>query len=200
MGHILFCNRLIGDKNQRNHCTRMICFDHGHAKTLSKLNSMPISSFLVYAPQRTINAFKMSLPDIENSIISLNWFIGRSSLNNSMIKNGQKNFYDINPLSANHPILTFLNLMIVSSRIAVNYLYKRMEYVSSYVTFPTYMPIDRSHIELIVYTIRLVCTQYLKHFSYDGFIEMFDKISVDEFSGSFRLIYIIEEDSSEDEQ
>ena len=90
--------------------------------------------------------------------------------------------------------------MIASSRIAVNYLYKRMEYLSSYVTFPTYMPIDRSHIELIVYAIRLVCTQYLKHFSYDGFIEMFDKISVDEFSGSFRLIYIIEEDSSEDEQ
>ena len=65
MGHLLFCNRLIGDKNQCNHCTRMICFDHKNiilkTKILSKLNSMRISSLLVYAPQRTINIFKMSL-------------------------------------------------------------------------------------------------------------------------------------------
>ena len=86
---VIYCfETFIGDKNQCNHCTRMFCFDHGHAKTLCKLNSIPISSLLVYAPQRTVNAFKMSLPDIENLIISLNLFIGRSSLNNSMIKNG----------------------------------------------------------------------------------------------------------------
>ena len=89
MGHLLFCNRLICDKNQCNHCTMMICFDQGHGKTLSKLNSMPISSLLVYAPQRAINTFKMSLPDIENSIISLNSVIGGSSLNNSMIKDAE---------------------------------------------------------------------------------------------------------------
>ena len=75
-----------------------------------------------------------------------------------------------------------------------------MEDISSYVTFPTYMPLDRGHIELIVYAVRLVCIQYLKHFSYDGFIKMFDKISVDKFSCSFKLIKIIEEDSSKDEQ
>ena len=90
--------------------------------------------------------------------------------------------------------------MTVSSRISVNYLYRCIEYISSYVTFPTYMPIDRCHIKLIVYAIQLVCAQYLKHFSYDGFIEIFDKISIDKFSGSFRLINIIEKDSSKDEQ
>ena len=89
IGHLLFCNRLIGDKNQCNHCTRMICFDQGHGKTLSKLNSVPIPSLLVYAPQRAINTFKMSLQDIENSIISLNSVIGRSSLKNSMIKDAE---------------------------------------------------------------------------------------------------------------
>lgn len=51
------------------------------------------------------------------------------------------------------------------------------------------MPIEKKHVEMIVDTVQFVCRHYIKHFSYEGFTEMFDKITVGGFSGSFRLIH-----------
>ena len=47
----------------------------------------------------------MTLPDTEDLVVTLRSFIATEKLNALLIKDDQKNFYDINLLSANHPIL-----------------------------------------------------------------------------------------------
>ena len=124
LGHLLFCNRLFGQRNQCNEWTRMICFDEKHAQILLILRS-----------------FCCSLLDVINSILLLNSFITRGTINYLQIKEGQENLYDVNPLGANHPFLIFLDFMVVSSRICINYLYKSL--IRRYKDFalPEHVPI-----------------------------------------------------------
>ena len=106
--------------------------------------------------------------------------------------------------SANHPLLLFTSLIEISSRISVNYLYLKITKLSKHILFSSYAPIDSNYIELIVDVVQIVWTHYFKHFSYKGFIEMFNDIDVNDFDGSFRLINTVkkinfESDSSSEE-
>ena len=155
----------------------MICFDEKHAQILLILRS-----------------FCCSLLDVINSILLLNSFITRGTINYLQIKEGQENFYDVNSLGANHPFLIFLDFMVVSSRICINYLYKSLVRRYKYFALPEHVPIDLTYIEYTVTTVQII--------SYDGFIEMFDNITPDEFNDSFKVVTNneIEDSSSEDEQ
>ena len=71
------------------------------------LRSAPLPNLLADASDRMRNAFSCSLPDVANSILLLNSFITRSTMNYLEIKEGQENLYDVSPLGANHPFLIF---------------------------------------------------------------------------------------------
>ena len=49
-------------------------------------------------------------------------------------------------------------------------------------------PLDNIYVEHIASVVKIICKQYIKHFSYDGFIEMFDNLTSDEFNDSFKVI------------
>ena len=98
MGHLLFCDRLFEGERQCNQCTRMICFDHKHSQILSRLNLTKTSSLLVYTPDRTKEVFSMIMSHQLDSVLFFKYFISSQIINSSRIKEGQKTFYDINPV------------------------------------------------------------------------------------------------------
>ena len=140
---------------------------------------MPLNSLLIYVPDKTNLAFKSAVEMKYKRTISLNYFIARTMVNRSIISNKQQFFKDIFPLSANHPLLILLNLLVVSSRITVNLLYCEFENKN----FCT-----NDNAKNIVLTVEIICRQYLKILSYDGFIVMFNNIDLKLISGSFSLI------------
>ena len=169
MGHLLFCNRLFEGEKQCTYCTRMICFNHTYSRILSRVNLTKSSTLMMYASDRMREAFLTIIPQKTDSVLFFKSFISSTPINTPRIKNNQKNFYDINPMSANHPLLIFTNLLEISSRITINYLYESITKLSKDISFPSYMPIDLKFIELIVGVVQIVCFHYLQHFSYEGF-------------------------------
>ena len=97
MAHLLFCSRLFEGERQWNQCTRMICFDHKHLQILSRLLTK-VSSLLVYAPDRTKEAFAIIMFHQLDSVLFFKSFISSQIINSSRIKEGPKTFYDINPV------------------------------------------------------------------------------------------------------
>ena len=91
-------------------------------------------------------------------------------------------------MSANHPLLIFTNLLEISSRIVINYLYENITSLSKDISFPSYMPTDLDFIELIVEVVQTIHFHYFKHFSYEGFVYMFNDINLKECNSSFRLL------------
>ena len=199
MGHLLFCNRLFEGESQCNQCTKMICFDHKHSQILSRLNLTKISSSLVYAPDRTKEAFSMIMSNQLDSVLFFKSFISSQIINSSKIKEGQKKIYGINSLPANHPLLLFTSLIEMSSRICVNYLYSKITKLSRHISLPIYAPTDSNYIKLIVVIVQIGQRYYFKHFSYEGFIEMFNDVDIEDFNGSFRLINTAKKINFEDE-
>ena len=100
MGDLLFCNRLFEGERQCNQCTRMTFFDHKHSQILSRLNLTKISSLLVYSPDITKEAISMIMSHQVDSVLFYKSFISSQIINSSRIKERQKTFYDINPLSS----------------------------------------------------------------------------------------------------
>ena len=86
-------------------------------------------------------AFLTITPQKTESVLLFKAFISSALINSSRLKNNQKNVYDINPMSANHPLLIFANLIETSPRIAINYLYENTAKLSKDIYFPSYMPI-----------------------------------------------------------
>ena len=160
---------------------------------------------MTYASDRMKEAFLSIIPQKTESALFFKSFISSTLINTSRINNNQKNFYDINPMSANHPLLIFTNLLEISSRIAINYLYENITKLSKDISFPNYMPIDLEFIELIVEVFQTIRFHYFKHFSYEGFVNMFNNTNLKECNGCFRLLNnTVEKDfdsdsSSEDE-
>ena len=141
---------------------------------------MLLNSLLIYAPDKTNLAFKSAFEMDHKCTISLNSFISRTAVNRSIISDEQQFFKDILfPLSANHPLLILLTVLVVSSRITVNFLYCELE---------NKIFCMNDNVKNIVLTVEIICRQYFKILSYDGFIEMFNNIYPKLISGSFSLI------------
>ena len=49
-------------------------------------------------------------------------------------------------------------------------------------------PLRDVYICLIVAIVKALCKQYIKHFSYQGFFLIFDKLSLNEVNDSFKVI------------
>ena len=191
MAHSLFCNRCKEITSKKvdccDKCNRLICSNYEHIKILTKLIDMPLNSLLIYALDKTNLAFKSAFEMEHKCTISLNSFIARTAVNRSIISDERQIFEDIFPLSINHPLVILLNFLVVSSSISVNFLYCELENKN----FCT-----NGNAKNIVLTLEIICRQYLKILSYDGFIEMFN-IDPKLVSGSFSLINKALEDRDE---
>ena len=93
---------------------------------------------MMYASGRMKEAFLTIIPQKTEPVLFFKSFISSTLINTSAIKNNQKSFYDINPISAKHPLLTFTNLLEISSRIAINNLYENITKLSKDISFPSY--------------------------------------------------------------
>ena len=122
--------------------------------------------------------------------MSLNCFIDHAKFNNSCISDKQQNFYDINPLGANHSSLVFVNFLPVASRVTVNYMYRNLtkKWHFGFLAMSLEEPLRDVYICLIVAIVKALCKQYIKHFSYQGFFLIFDKLSLNEVNDSFKVI------------
>ena len=121
---------------------------------------------------------------------SLNCFIDHAKLNNSCISDEQQNFYDINPLGANHPSLVFVNFLTVDWRVTVNYLCMNLtkKWHSVCLARSLEEPLHNVYVCLIVDIVQALCKQYIKHFSYHGFLNIFLKLSPNKVNDSFKFI------------
>ena len=111
-------------------------------------------------------------------------------MNNSCISDEQQNIYDINLLEANHQSLLFVNFLTVASRVIVNYLYRSLtkKWYSGFVARPLEEPLPDVYACLIVTIVKALWKQYIKHFSDQGFLNIFDKLSPNEVNNSFKVI------------
>ena len=183
MAHLLFCNRCKEITSKKadccNKCNRLICSNYEHVKILTKLVDMPLNSLLIYAPDKTNLAFKSAFEMEHKYTISLNSLIVIAAVNRNIISDEQQFFEDIFPLCANHPLLISLNFLVVSSRITVNFLYCELE---------NKIFCTNENVKKIVLTVEIICRQYSKILSCDGFTEMFNNIDPKFIPGSFSLI------------
>ena len=104
----------------------MICRRKKHSHILKDLHSVLIIKLVTDAPDDLKNVFELMCCEQQGSALSLTCFTGSTKLNNSCISDEQKNFYDINPFTANHPSLIFVNFLTMTAKVAVNYLYKNL--------------------------------------------------------------------------
>ena len=190
LAHLLFCNRLFEKGQKCLMCTRMICRIKKHSHILKQLDSVSIDELLADAPDDLKNVFELMHCENIKSVLSLNCFIDHAKLNHSCISDEQQNFYDINPLVANHPALVFLNFLTVASRVTVNYLYRNLtkKWHSGFLARPLEEPLSNVYVCLIVAIVKVLCKQYIKHFCYQGFLNIFDKLSPNEVNDSFKVI------------
>ena len=166
-------------------CTRMICHIKKYSYILKLLNSVLINELLVDAHDDLKNVFELMCCENIKSVLSLNCFIDHVKLNNSCISDEQQNFYDIN-----HSSLVFVNFLTVASRVTINYLYRNLtkKWHSGFLARPLEEPLHDVYICLIVAFVKVLCKLYIKHFSYEGFLNIFDKLSSNEVSDSFTVI------------
>ena len=78
--------------------------------------------------------------------------------------------------------------MIVASRISVNYLYINLVKRWKFFVLPEHRLLNNVYVEHIVSVIKIICKQYIKHFSYHDFIVIFDNLTSDEFNDLFKVI------------
>ena len=119
-------------------CTRMICRSKRHS-------NKSVDELTADAPDDLKNVFELMPCKQLNCVLSLNCYIDKSVLNNCCISDEKENFYDINPLGANHPSLIFVNFFTVASRVAVNYLYRNLtkEWHSGFLAKPLEEPLHK---------------------------------------------------------
>ena len=124
------------------------------------------------------------------SFLSLNCFIDHPKLNNSCIYGENQNFYDINPLGANNPSLVLVNFPTVTSRLTVNYFYRNLtkKWHSGFLPRPLEEPLHDVYVFIIVAIVKPLCKQCIKHFSYQGFLIIFDNLSPNGVNDSFKVI------------
>ena len=106
LGHLPFCNRLFEIGQKCLMCKRMICVIgciRKHSYILKQLDSVSIDELLADSPDDLKNVFELMRCENIKSVLSLNCFIDHAKLNNNCISDDPQNFYDINPLGANHP-------------------------------------------------------------------------------------------------
>ena len=164
IGNLVFCNRLFEGEKQCTHCTRMIFFNYTHSRILSRVNLTKSSTLMTYASDRMKEAFLTIIRQKTESFLFFKSFISSTLINTSRLKNNQKNFYDINPMSANHPLLIFTNLLEISSGIMINYLNESIMKLSKDISFPSYMAVDLEFIELIAEVVKTIRFHYFQHF------------------------------------
>ena len=151
---------------------------------------MSIDELLADAPDDLKNVFELMRCENIKSVSSLNCFIDHVKLNISCISDEQQNFYDINPLGSNHPFLVFVNFLTVASRVTVNYLYRNLtkKWHSGFLARPLEEPLSNVYVCLIVAIVKALCKQYIKHFSYQDFLNIFGKLLPNEVNDSFKII------------
>ena len=96
-----------------------------------------------------------------NCVLSLNYYIDKSILNNCCISDEKENFYDINPLGANDPSLIFVNFFTVAYRVTVNYLYRNLtkEWHSGFLAKPIEEPLPNKYVYLVIVSVKGLCRQ-----------------------------------------
>ena len=84
----------------------------------------------------------------------------------------------------------FFYFLTAASRISVNFSYKSVveQWHSRMFAIPEFLPLNDAYVYLIVSVVKVLCIQYIRHLDYEGFIMMYDNISVDEVHDSFRVI------------
>ena len=190
LSHMLFCNRLFEKGQKCLMYSRMICLIKKHSHILKQLDSVSIDGLLADTPDDLKKVFELMPCENIKSVLSMKCFIDHAKLNHSCISDERQNFYDINPLVANHPALIFLNFLTVASRVTVNYLYRNltMKWHSGFLERPLEEPLSNVYVCLFVAIVKVLCKQYIKHSCYQGFLNIFDMLSPNEVNDSFKVI------------
>ena len=89
-------------------CTMMICRIKKHSCILKQLDSVSVKELLADAHDDLKNVFELIRCENIKSVLPLNCFIDYAKLNNSCKSDELQNFYDTNPLGANHMSLVLL--------------------------------------------------------------------------------------------
>ena len=126
----------------------------------------------------SVNRENFNLMRCENikSFLSLNCFIDHPKLNNSCISGEKQNFYDINRLGANNASLVFVLTNLTK------------KWHSGFLARPLEEPLHDVYAFIIVTIVKALCKQRIKHFSYQGFLNIFDNLSPNEINDSFKVI------------
>ena len=190
LAHLLFCNSLFEKGQKCLTCMRKICSIKKRSYILKQLALVSIDELLADAPDVLKNLFELMHGENIKSVSSLNCLIDHVKLNNSCISDKQQNFYDINPLGGNHLSLVFVNFLTVASRETGNYLYRNLTKKghSGVLARPFEEPLHDVYVCLIITIVKVLCKQYIKHFYYQGFLKIFDKLSPKEVNDSFKVI------------
>ena len=188
--HWLFCNRLFEKRQKCLMCARMICRIKKHSYILKQIDSVSIDELLADAHDDLTNMFELIRCENRKYVLSLNCFIDHAKLSNSCISDEQQNFYDINLLGANHQSLAFANFLTVASRVTVNYLCRNLtkKWHSGFLARPLEEPLHDVYVCLIVSIVKALCKQYIKHFSCNGFLIIFNNLSTNEVNDLFKVI------------
>ena len=150
-----------------------------------KLRYVSVSDLLIDASDNLKSIFEL----MEWNAVLLNCLMDHSNINRAWVSVSQEIFFVlISNCQAPTTCNIFIHFMIIASRISINCLYKNLVVKRwKFFALPKHRPLDNICVELIVNIVKVICKQYIKYFSYDGFIVMCDNLTPGKFNDSFKV-------------